>query len=47
MRTKNFYGIKNKSNGVGVVRMYVTTYVTIKLQMNPVHLQQFISSKSS
>ena len=32
----------NKSNGVGVVRMYVTTCVTNKLQMNPVHLQQFL-----
>ena len=40
MRTKNLYGINNKSNGVGVVRMYVTTCVTNKLQMNPVHLQQ-------
>ena len=36
------YGINNKSNGVGVVRMYVTTYVTNKLQMNHVHLQQFL-----
>ena len=32
----------NKSNGVGVVRMYVTTCVTNKLQKNPAHLQQFI-----
>ena len=27
MRTKNLYEINNKSNGVGVVRMYVTTGV--------------------
>ena len=40
IRTKNWYGI-NKSNGVGIVRMYVTTYVTNN-QMNPVHLQQFL-----
>ena len=33
------YGINSKSNGVGVVRMYVTTCVT---NMNPVHLQQFL-----
>ena len=41
MRTKNLHGINNKSNSnsVGVVRMYVTTCVTNKLQMNPVHLQ--------
>ena len=32
MRTKNLYGINNKSNDVGVVRMYVTTCVTNKLQ---------------
>ena len=42
MRTKNLYGKNNKSNGVGVVRMYVTTCVTNKLQMNTVHLQQFL-----
>ena len=42
MRTKNQYGINYRSNGVGVVRMYVTTCVTNKLQMNPVHLQQFL-----
>ena len=42
MRTKNLNGVKNKSNGVGVVRMYVTTWVTKKLQMNPVQLQQFL-----
>ena len=42
MRTKNLYGINNKSNGVGVVRMYVTT--TNKLQMNPAHLQQFLAN---
>ena len=33
---------RHKSNGVGVVRMYVTTCVTNKLEMNPVHLQQFL-----
>ena len=38
MRTKNLYGMNNKSNGVDVVRMYVTTCVTNKLQMNPIHL---------
>ena len=42
IQTKNLYGISNKSNGVGVGRMYVTTCVTIKLQMNPVHLLQFL-----
>ena len=42
MQTKKFYGINNKSNGVSVVRMYVTTCVTNKLQMNPVHLQEFL-----
>ena len=42
MRTKNLYGINNKSSGVSVVRMHVTTCVTNKLQMNPVHLQQFL-----
>ena len=42
MRTKNLYGKKNKSNGVGLLRMYVSTCVTNKLQMNPEHLQQFI-----
>ena len=42
MRTKNLYGINNESNGVGAVRMYVTTCVTNELQMNPVHLQQFV-----
>ena len=45
MRTKNLYGINNKSNGVGVVRMYVTTWVTNKLQMNPFHLQQFLPNR--
>ena len=39
---KYLYGINNKSSGVSVVRMYVTTCVTNKLQMNPVHLQQFL-----
>ena len=42
MRTKNVYGINNKSNGVGVMRMHITTCVTNKLQVNPVHLQQFL-----
>ena len=42
MRTKYLYGINNKSSGASVVRMYVTTCVTNKLQMNPVHLQQFL-----
>ena len=42
MRTENLYGINNKSNSVGVVRMYVTTCGTNKLQMNPDHLQQFL-----
>ena len=42
MQTKNLYKINNKSNGVGVVRMYVTTWVTNKLQMNPVQLLQFL-----
>ena len=42
MRTKNLYGINNESNGVGAVRIYLTTCVTNKLQMNPVHLQQFV-----
>ena len=45
MQTKNLYGINNKSNGLGVVRMYVTTWVTNKLQMNPVHLQQFLPNR--
>ena len=40
IQTKNLYGINNKSNGVGIVRM--STCVTIKLQMNPVHLLQFL-----
>ena len=44
MRTKNLRGINNKSNGVGVERMNVTTCVTNKLQMNPVHLQQFLQN---
>ena len=38
-RTKNLYGGNSKSNGVGVVRMHVTTWATNKLQMNPVHLR--------
>ena len=42
MRTKNLYGINNERNGVGAVRIYVTTCVTNKLQMNPVYLQQFV-----
>ena len=42
MRTKNLYGINYNSNDVGVVRMYVTTCVTNNLQMNPIHLQQFL-----
>ena len=42
MQTKNLHGINNKSKGVGVVRMYVTTFVTNKLQVNPVHLLQFL-----
>ena len=42
MRTKYLYGINNKSSGVSVVRIYVTTCVTNKLQMNLVHLQQFL-----
>ena len=42
MRTKNLNEINNKSNGVGIVRMYVTICVTDKLQMNPVHLQQVL-----
>ena len=42
MRTKNLYGINNKSSGVGVVRMYVMTCVINKIQMNHVHLQQFL-----
>ena len=42
MRTKNLYGINNKSNGVGVVRMYVTSCVTNNLQTNPVHLKKFV-----
>ena len=47
MRTKNLFGINNKSNDVGVVRMYVTTCVTNKLQMNPACPPSTISSKSS
>ena len=39
MQTKNLYGISNKSNSVGLVRMHVTTCDTNKLQMNLVHLQ--------
>ena len=42
MRIKNLYGINNKSNGVGVVRMFVTSCVTNKLQISPVHLQKFL-----
>ena len=38
---KTVYGINNKSNGVGVVCMNVTTCVTNDHQMNPVNLQQF------
>ena len=30
MRTKNLYGINNNSNGVGVMRMYVMTCVTMQ-----------------
>ena len=41
MRTLNLCEINNKSNGLGVLGVYVTTCVTNKLQMNPVHLQQF------
>ena len=41
-KLKNMHGINNKSKGVGVVRMYVTTFVTNKLQINPVHLLQFL-----
>ena len=33
VRIKNLYGINNNSNGLCVVRMYVTTCVTNKLQM--------------
>jgi len=42
MQTKNLHGINNKSKGVGVVRMYVTTFVTNKLKINPVHQLQFL-----
>ena len=37
--TKNTYGINNKSNGV--VRMYVTTSVTHKLELRINHFQTF------
>ena len=46
MRTKSLYGINNKSNGVSVARMYVTTYVT-KWTPNEPCPPATISSKSS